>query len=196
MGYYVEFYCKNENRELKKMVDPILRRKFSWISQKDYDDFYSIASMVVWDCEKKFDLKKVKTKKFKSFVSSCVHNKIKTHVTHMNRKKRVVRDKDGNILHDIPIDTPINSESDITIGETLAHKTTTESAYFDNKDEVYSEKMEKYLSRLSDLQKEVLRLTSIGFMPNEILKELHINQKTYEDCYAAIHSYRNISILL
>ena len=52
-----------------------------------------------------------------------------------------------------------------------------------------------YLGRLSDLQKEVLRLISIGFMPNEILEELHINSKMYEDCYNAIHSYRNISLL-
>ena len=52
-----------------------------------------------------------------------------------------------------------------------------------------------YLGRLSDLQKEVLRLISIGFMPSEILEELHINQKMYEDCYQAIHSYRNISLL-
>ena len=56
--------------------------------------------------------------------------------------------------------------------------------------------MTEYLSRLSVLQKEVLRLTSIGFTPNEILEELHINKKQYEDCYNAIHSYRNISILM
>ena len=54
----------------------------------------------------------------------------------------------------------------------------------------------RYLGRLSDLQKEVLRLISIGFMPSEILEELHINQKMYEDCYKAIHSYRNIEILM
>ena len=56
-------------------------------------------------------------------------------------------------------------------------------------------RQDRYLSRLSNLQKEVLRLISIGFMQNEILEELHINQKMYEDCYNAIHSYRNVSLL-
>ena len=56
--------------------------------------------------------------------------------------------------------------------------------------------MQKYLRRLSVLQREVLKLISIGFEPNEILTELHINRKQYEDCYNAIHSYRNVSILM
>ena len=28
MGQYVDFYCDNENRELKKIVKPILERRF------------------------------------------------------------------------------------------------------------------------------------------------------------------------
>ena len=49
---------------------------------------------------------------------------------------------------------------------------------------------------LDNLRKQVLRLTSIGFKPEEIIEELHITQKQYDDCYSAIHSYRNISILM
>ena len=78
MGRYVDFYCGNNNSELKKIVYPILMNKFGWIPQKDYDDFLSIGSQVVWNCEESFDLEKVKTKKFKSFLSNCIHNKIKT----------------------------------------------------------------------------------------------------------------------
>ena len=53
-----------------------------------------------------------------------------------------------------------------------------------------------YLGRLSDLQKEGIRLISIGFMPSEILEELSINQKMYKNYYQAIHSNRNISVLI
>ena len=56
--------------------------------------------------------------------------------------------------------------------------------------------MKRYLSRLSMLQREVLRLISIGFEPSEIISELHINKKLYNDCYNAIHSYKNTSILM
>ena len=52
-----------------------------------------------------------------------------------------------------------------------------------------------YLSRLSNLQKEVLRLNIAGYLPSEIREELHIDEKEYTDCYAAIHSYRNVSVL-
>ena len=58
--------------------------------------------------------------------------------------------------------------------------------------------MDKYLNKLSSLQREVLRLISIGFMPSEILEELHIklsHENRTEDCYNAIHAYRNISLL-
>ena len=83
----------------------------------------------------------------------------------------------------------------MTIREMLAHKSTTETEFFDEREDTYSDKMNRYLNKLSSLQREVLRLISIGFMPSEILEELHINQKIYEDCYQAIHSYRNISLL-
>ena len=67
MGQYVDFYCGNNNKELKKIVDPIIMIHFGWLAQKDYDDFYSIASQVVWDCEKRFNEEKIKNKNFKSF---------------------------------------------------------------------------------------------------------------------------------
>ncbi len=52
-----------------------------------------------------------------------------------------------------------------------------------------------YLSRLSGLQKEVLMLNIAGYLPGEIREELHISGKQYANCYAAIHSYRNVSVL-
>ena len=122
MGQYVDFYCGNENKELKKIVNPILIKNFAWIPQKDFDDFYSIASQVVWDCEQKFDSKKVRTKKFKSFVSTCIHNKIKTHITYMNRDKRMMKDEDGNPLYNVSLDTPISEEDNSTISDYLSAK--------------------------------------------------------------------------
>ena len=87
-------------------------------------------------------------------------------------------------------------DENAVIGDFIADKTTIEGEFFEEREETYSEKMNKYLGRLSNLQKEVLRLISIGFTPSEILEELHINQKIYEDCYSAIHSFRNTSVLM
>lgn len=86
MGKYIDFYCKNDNKELKKIVNKILCNNFGWIPQKDYDDFYSIAGQVVWNCEKNFD--ELKNDNFKGYLTSCLLRKIKTQVTYMNRNKR------------------------------------------------------------------------------------------------------------
>ena len=77
----------------------------------------------------------------------------------------------------------------------IADETTIEKEVFDKNEEGYSKKMLLYLNRLSNLQKEVLRLNIAGYLPNEIREELHISEKEYADCYAAIHSYRNVSVL-
>jgi hypothetical protein len=45
------------------------------------------------------------------------------------------------------------------------------------------------------LQKEVLQLTIAGYSSKEIIAKLHITNKQYSDSCAAIHSYRNVSVL-
>ena len=101
MGKYIDFYCGNNNRELKKIVDSILNHHFRWIAQKDYDDFYSIAAQVVWECERRFD---EKSESFHNFLSVCIHNRIKSQLTYMNRDKRVFKDEEGNPLYELSID--------------------------------------------------------------------------------------------
>ena len=111
-------------------------------------------------------------------------------MTRRNRYKRKA-DRDS-----ISIDIYIGEKEDVTLKDIIASENNVEKELFEKGEEIYSVEMCEYLSRLSDLQKEVLHLISVGFMPTEILEELHINQKTYQDCYNAIHSYRNISVLL
>ena len=81
MGKYVDYYCSDNNKELKKLVNPILMNHFGWLPSQYYDDFYSILAQVVWDCEKSFNKQKVKTNKFKSYLLSCISNKIKSQLT-------------------------------------------------------------------------------------------------------------------
>ena len=71
-----------------------------------------------------------------------------------------------------------------------------EKEFFGENKEAFSSEMKRYLNRLSILQRNILHLISVGYAPDEIIGELHINKKQYDDCYAAIHSYRNISILM
>lgn len=195
MGKYVNFYCGNNNKELEKIVDQIIIKRFGWLPQKDYDDFYSIAAQVVWDCEKVFDSQKVKSEEFKSFLSSCLYNKIKSQLTYMHRDKRVLKDDEGNPIYEICIDAPLDDDENGTLGDLLSGGFDMEREVL-GEDEEYSAKTLQYLGKLSKLQREVLQLIIVGYSPNEIREELHITKKQYTDCNAAIHSYRNVSVLL
>ena len=177
----VDLYFKNDGKVLYGLIDKVL---FKLKFDVEKSDFYSLGSEIFLDALCRYD----ETQDFNGFLYSCLINKFKTEMTRRNRQKRQC---DNN---SISIDTPIGDEN-FTIGDTISSKSTIEKEFFEEREECYSKEMCRYLGRLSELQKEVLRLISIGFMPSEILEELHINQKMYEDCYQAIHSYRNISLL-
>ena len=180
----VDLYFKNDGKVLYGLIDKVL---FKLKFDVEKSDFYSLGSEIFLDALCRYD----ETQDFNGFLYSCLINKFKTEMTRRNRQKRQC---DNN---SISIDTPIGDEGgNYTIGDMVASKSTIEKEFFEEREESYSKEMCRYLGRLSSLQKEVLRLISIGFMPREILEELHINQKMYEDCYQAIHSYRNISALM
>lgn len=180
----VDSYFENDGKVLYALIDKVL---FKLKFDVEKSDFYSLGSEIFLDALCRYD----ETQDFNGFLYSCLMNKFKTEMTRRNRQKR---QGDNN---SISIDAPIGDEDgNFTIEDTLTSNSTIEKEFFEEREETYSKEMCKYLSRLSNLQKEVLRLISIGFMPSEILEELHINKKIYEDCYNAIHSYRNISVLI
>ena len=180
----VDTYFENDGKVLYTLIDKVL---FKLKFDVEKSDFYSLGSEIFLDALCRYD----EEQDFNGFLYSCLMNKFKTEMTRRNRQKR---QGDNNA---IPIDTPIGDEDgNFTVGDTIASKSTIEKEFFEEREEGYSKEMRRYLGRLSDLQKEVLRLISIGFMPSEILEELHINQRMYEDCYNAIHSYRNTAVLI
>ena len=183
MEAIINSYYNNNAQKLHKMIDKIIfRLKFN----VDNEDFYSLGNEIFIDVINRYDGKQ----QFDGFLYSCLIKKFKTEMTRRNRQKRQA-DKMA-----VSIETPIGENENITLSDIIADKNTIEKMFFEENEDTYSAEMQKYLSRLSALQREVLRLISIGFNPNEILTELHINKKQYEDCYNAIHAYRNIEILM
>lgn len=69
-------YYNNNARELRKLVDGILA-KFSGWSNKDVDDFYSLANEVFVDVMRKYD----NSQSFEVFLYCCLSNRIKTEMT-------------------------------------------------------------------------------------------------------------------
>lgn len=184
MDSVLSIYYEDNAKKLHNVVDKILL-KFGGLSNKDMDDFYSLANEVFVDVLKRYD----NSQAFDSFLYSCLTNKIKTEITRRNRYKRMAD------RMSVSIDIPIGDEENSKIADIIADKFDLEVEIFGERENIYSQKMLLYLNRLSIIQKEMLMLTIAGYLPNEIREELHITEKQYCDNYAAIHSYRNVSVL-
>lgn len=179
----VTSYFQNNAKKLNNMVDKILY-KLHFVDI-DKNDFYSLANEVFMYTVRDYE----PSKSFDGFLYSCLYKKFCSEMTRRHREKRKAD------RMSISIDTPVGEDKSLTLGDTIADDFDVEKKVLEDDEEEYSSKMLLYLSRLSNLQKEVLKLNIAGYLPNEIREELHINEKEYADCYAAIHSYRNVSVL-
>ena len=179
----VDLYFADNARQLYNMVDKILF-KLHFVDV-DKNDFYSLANEVFRYTVRDYD----PSKSFDGFLYSCLYKKFCSEMTRRFRKKRKAD------RMSISIDTPIGDDENSTIGDMIASDITIEKEIFDKNEEGYSKKVLLYLSKLSSVQKEVLKLNIAGYLPNEIREELNITEKQYADCCAAIHSYRNVSAL-
>lgn len=186
MEAIINGYYANNARKLRKMVDKIL---FKLKFDVDNEDFYSLANEIFVDVLSRYD----KTKDFDGFLYSCLINKFKTEMTRRNRQKRQA-DKMS-----ISWETPLDEENDLTIGDFITDTRKSEhydidKTFFEDDGEKYSERMLLYISKLSKLQREVVKLIISGYTKEEIKKILHISSKEYIDCIMSIGSYKNISI--
>lgn len=184
MEEILEFYYGDNAKRLHNMVDGILR-KLGFFTLTDTDDFYSLANEVFADVIGKYD----SSQAFDSFLYACLCNRFKTEMTARNRQKRQA-DKMA-----VSIDTLINEDDNSTLGDIIADSFSVEREILEKMEEGSDERILTYLSKLSKLQRDVLRLNIEGYLPNEIKEKLHITEKQYSDCNAAIHSYKNVSVL-
>lgn len=183
------FYRRDFNKpnKLERLVDKILV-KLRFVNV-DNEDFYSLANEIFLDVLQRYD----DSQDFNGFLYSCLVNKFKTEMTRRNRQKRQA-DRMA-----ISWETPIDKESEQTIGDFITDTKKAEhydidKTFFEDDGEKYSERMLKYIKRLSKLHQEFVKLVVSGYSASEIKEILHISQKDYSDCLASISSYKNISI--
>lgn len=185
MEELLEFYYENNAEKLHGVVNGIVK-KFGGISNKDMDDFYSLANEVFADIVKKYD----DSMSFDAFLYSCLCKKIRTEMTKRNREKR----KTDRMS--VSLDTPVGGEEDLTLRDVIPSRFDMEEEILEQNGESYSERTMRYLDRLSKAQKDILKLKTAGYMPNEIKEKLHISEKQYAEHNAAIYSERNVSLLI
>lgn len=177
------YYADNAKR-LHQIVDKMLL-EFGGVSDKDRDDFYSLANEVFVDVLKRYDGKRP----FAPFLYSCLMNRIKGEFTRRNRERRRAH------YIAISLDMPIGGQEQLTWGDIIADRFDLEQTVLEEEEECYSGKMALYLSRLSKVQRDILQRMAAGYLPGEIREELHISKRQYTECREAIRSYRNVSVL-
>ncbi len=178
-------YYANNAKKLHMTVNKILL-KFGGLSDKDKDDFYSLANEVFVDVMNRFD----NSQSFDTFLYSCLLNKIKTEITKRNREKRKAD------RMSISIDTPIGDDENSTIGDMIADDFTIEKKIFEeNKREKWRKEVNEYLNSLSPLQRKIAFLLSDNNTPSEICEELHITINHFENSMKRILADERIKTL-
>lgn len=181
----LDTYYADNARKLRKTVDKILH-KFGGLSGKDKDDFYSLANEAFADALRRYDPGQA----FDGFLYSCLANKIKTEITRRNREKR----KADRMC--ISLDAPVGDDGDLTIGNIISDGFDTfEEAVKAQGRGQYQDKVQLYISRLSNRQVSIINLLADGYAPHEIRQILEISAREYADDMQIMKSYENVKIL-
>lgn len=181
-------YCENDMKKLKRMSRSIFMKFNEPLANADYDDFYSIANITLWQAYNSYnsDL----GVNFEGFLHTCLQKKFKTELTKRHRQKRVVNqftvsldaenadDDERNLLDCVPSDFD-------TVDEVLKRQ---------GKDQ-FQDKVQQYISKLSRQQVNILNLLMDGYQANEIRHKLKISEKRYADELQIMRSYENVKIL-
>ena len=180
MEQTINTYYANNAQKLHSVVDKILL-KFGGLSDKDTDDFYSLANEVFVDVMKRYDNKQ----SFDGFLYSCLVNKIKTEITRRNRYKRKAD------RMSISIDAPLD-DNNSTLGDILSDKFDIETELEERNGECNDEKIEKFLKSLPQIQRQILEMKMEDISVNEIKASLRLTDIEYNKQFSQIKSFNNI----
>ena len=181
----LDTYYTDNARKLHRVVDRILS-KFGGLTYKDTDDFYSLANEVFVDVIKRYDGEQ----SFDGFLYSCLSYKIMSEISKRNCEKRkadrlsisleATNDKGEaySLLDCIPSDFD-----------------TFEEASKRQENGQYQDKMQCYISKLSNQQVNILNLLIDGYKPFEVRRILELSKKEYADNMQIMRSYENVKVL-
>lgn len=182
-------YCENNMRQLKRMSRSIFMRFNEPLTNADYNEFYSIANLTLWQAYNSYDPEM--GVKFEGFLHSCLKKKFKSELTKRHRQRRVIHQ------FTVSLNSMNDDEDECSLLDYLPSD-------FDTFDEVlkrqengqYEDKVQQYISKLSTRQINILNFLIDGYAPCEIRAMLEISENEYEENLHIMRSYENIKILL
>lgn len=192
--------------KLHRMVDKMLV-KYGGISQKDKDDFYSIANQTITeiitaienpDVERKYDSTKGN---FLGYIYKAIHLAIIDNIKYRNASKRSVRvtDEDGEIqyLQPVSLEAPIDEGESLTVGDFLcAQEDGFEILQAIGEDScLLDEHISRFLDSLTALQKQIVKQIMSGDTASEIQVQLSLTKAQYDAQMREIKSYEHTKFL-
>lgn len=181
-------YCENDMRKLKAISRSIFMKFNEPLTNADYDDFYSLANLTLWQAFNSYDPDMGVC--FEGFFHTCLQKKFKSELTNRHRHKRIL-----NQLA-ISLDAVNEDEDKSSLMEVVPSD-------FDTFDEVmkrqgkgrYQNRVQQYISKLSRQQVNILNLLMDGYEPHEVREILELSERDYTNNMQIIRSYENIKIL-
>lgn len=172
MEQIITTYYKDNAKRLRDTVDGILIR-FGGLSDKDYDDFYSLANEVFTLVIRRYNA----SQSFHRYLCVCLENKIKSEISKRNCYKRSA---DRNVLS---LEEIRNTQDD--------------ASSFDMKVEIeqHDEHINQYLSSLSCIQRKIVDLKMNFFSGEEIKRIVGLTDREYCNHCRELRSYEKIRIL-
>jgi len=181
-------YCENGMRLLKRISKSIFMGFSEPLAEADYDDFYSTANMTLWQAYNSYNPDMGIS--FDGFLRSCLQKKFKSELTHRHRQKRVL----NHLATSLDVMNGNAGECSLLDFIPSGFDTFEEAVRRQDKEQ-FQDKVQLYISKLSNQQVNILNLLMDGYKPGEIRRILDISPKEYTDNLHIMRSYENVKVL-
>lgn len=156
------------------------------LTEADYDDFYSIANMTLWQCYNSYSTDKGAS--FNTFLCDCL-TKIQVRDKRQTQRKRVINQLATSL------DATNDSEEECNLLDFIASDFDTFEEVIKNDNEQFQDKVQQYISKLSNQQVNILNLLIDGYTPKDIRQILEISSTEYAENMKIMRSFENVKIL-
>ena len=184
----LEPYCENDMYKLKRMSRSIFMKFNEPLTNADYDDFYSVANLVLWQAYNSYDPDM--GVKFEGFLHSCLSKKFKTALEYRHRQKRILNQ------FAVSLDAASENDEEYSLMDCVASDFDTfEEVVRRQEKDQFQDKVQTYVSRLSKQQIRILNMLMDGYKSGEIRQILKISSTEYTENLRIMRSYENVKIL-
>ena len=181
-------YCENDMKKLKRMSKSIFLRFNEPLAKADYDDFYSLANLTLWQAYNSYNPDNGVC--FEGFLHTCLQKKFKSELTKRHRYKRILNQLTTSL------DAENEDEDKCSLMEYIPSDFDTFNEVVKRQEkEQYQDKIQQYISKLSRQQVNILNLLIDGYEPYEIREILDISERQYTNNMQIIRSYENVKML-